>query len=95
MLYFQVSLYDSVEAGGGAQLPLLPSEMTVLSAINYAGCRIRLERAPSGALFVWERQVSVKLFALITPTATNCLACEIQPYGKKRSSKWHMGSIFC
>ena len=51
-----VSSYEAVEAGGGLELPQLAKGTAVLAAVEHAGLRARVERAPNGALFVWERQ---------------------------------------
>ena len=47
--------YTSVDAGG-QELPAMPKAATSLAAIAHVGVDARLERSPSGDLFVYKRQ---------------------------------------
>jgi hypothetical protein len=50
-----LTTYKSVDAGG-QELPAMPKEATSLAAIAHVGVDARLERSPSGDLFIYKRQ---------------------------------------
>ena len=53
-----VCTYDSSEVAGGQMPPNLQAatQQTVVTATTHVGTQVRLERAQSGAVFVWARQ---------------------------------------